>query len=487
MLELSEAVAVFTQPHLLSSLSTMGLIDIPIIAINRDLPEASSDLLKALICLPRCDSLDVGYLIYTSGSTGVPKGVSCHHKGAMNTITDLNSLYDVSRDDRVLALSSLSFDLSVYDIFGLLSAGGTIVIPSTQALSPPDPSIWNDIMETEGITLWNTVPAFMELLVSQLESTDGRLPASLRLIYLSGDWIPITLPRRIKAVSDNADLRIISMGGATEASIWSNMYEIDVNGSIDGSGIPEGWSSIPYGRPMRNQRMYVLNDRMEHCDVWVIGSLFIGGVGVAHGYYKNPDRTAYQFVRHPTTDEMLFRTGDLGRVRPEGLLEILGREDSQVKVNDFRIELGEIQKVLTEYEHVSSAALAVHNNALCAYLVLRSSHTVNNNKIDALISDLKVLCKTKLTEYMIPQHFSVLDELPLSPNGKLQRDKDNLVPPLPSNIESDYQLSARMNYILPSNDKEKAVMAMFSSILNISLTVVSVANIQPSLSWEGIH
>jgi len=382
VLELSESIAVYTQPHLLSVLSSLSLINVPIIVIHRDLPEASSDQVNAIRSLPKCDPIDVGYLIYTSGSTGVPKGVSCHHRGAMNTIMDLNSLFEVSRDDRVLALSSLSFDLSVYDIFGLLSAGGTIVIPPCRALSPPDPSIWRDIIQSQGITLWNTVPAFMELLVSQLESTDSRLPASLRLIYLSGDWIPITLPRRIKALSDNADLRIISMGGATEASIWSNMHEIDFNGSINGSGIPEGWSSIPYGRPMRNQRMYVLNDRMEHCDVWVTGSLYIGGVGVAHGYYKNHDRTAYHFVRHPRTDEILFRTGDLGRVRPEGLIEILGREDSQVKVNGFRIELGEIEKVLTEYDDVLSAALAVHNNALCAYLVLRSSHIASKKDED---------------------------------------------------------------------------------------------------------
>jgi len=217
---------------------------------------------------------------------------------------------------------------------------------------------------------------------------------------------------------------------------------------------------------MRNQRMYVLNDRMEHCDVWVTGSLFIGGVGVAHGYYKNPDRTAYQFVRHPTTDEMLFRTGDLGRVRPEGLLEILGREDSQVKVNGFRIELGEIEKVLTEYEDVSSAALAVHNNALCAYLVLRSSHTAGET--DQLISDLKVLCKEKLTEYMIPKHFSFLEELPLSSNGKLQREK--LLPPMLLSIENDHLLNTRENFILPSNDLENSVLTLFSTILNVSAT-----------------
>ena len=187
----------------------------------------------------------------------------------MNTITNLNSLFDVSHDDRVLALSSLSFDLSVYDIFSLLSAGGTIVIPSTQALSPPDPSIWHDIMQSEGITLWNTVPAFMELLVCQLESTDSRLPASLRLIYLSGDWIPISLPRRIKALSENADLRIISLGGATEASIWSNIYEIDDVNTFNLS------SYIPLVKAMDlNIAVYVLDDGvMLSCDLFQFESI----------------------------------------------------------------------------------------------------------------------------------------------------------------------------------------------------------------------
>jgi len=171
----------------------------------------------------------------------------------------------VSHDDRVLALSSLSFDLSVYDIFGLLSAGGTIVIPSTQALSPPDPSIWHDIMQSEA--LWNTVPAFMELLVCQLESADSRLP--LRLIYLTGDWIPISLPRRIKALSANADLRIISLGGATEASIWSNIYEIDDVNTLNIS------SYIPLVKAMDlNIAVYVLDDGvMLSCDLFQFESI----------------------------------------------------------------------------------------------------------------------------------------------------------------------------------------------------------------------
>jgi amino acid adenylation domain-containing protein len=414
VLELSEAVAVLTQPHLLASsaLSWMAGLSVPVTAVCQSQSPQQTDF-TALQSLPSVNADALAYLIYTSGSTGIPKGVCCHHRGAMNTIDDLNSLFSVTAADKVLALSSLSFDLSVYDIFGLLSAGGTVVIPDPHKVSPPDPSEWFDLVETEQITIWNTVPAFMELLVSHAEYMGLKLPACLRLVYMSGDWIPVTLPNRIRAVSDRADIRIISMGGATEASIWSNIFELENTAS---GGVPADWSSIPYGKPMRNQRMYVLNERMENCDVWVTGGIYIGGVGVAQGYYKNPERTAYQFVLHKVTGEFLFRTGDLGRVRPGGLIEILGREDSQVKVNGFRIELGEIERVLLEHKDVASAALAVHNNALCAYLVMR-----NDAELDAIT--LRTMCKTRLAEYMVPQHFMVMDEIPLSANGKVQRDK----------------------------------------------------------------
>ena len=172
---------------------------------------------------------------------------------------------------------------------------------------------------------------------------------------MSGDWIPPSLPGRIRAVCACEDVQVIAMGGATEAAIWSNMYEL----GREGSGLPAGWSSVPYGRPLRNQSMLILNENMEHCEVWVTGVIYIGGAGVAHGYYRNEERTAYQFVKHPLTGEALFRTGDLGRVRPDGLLEILGREDSQVKVNGFRIELGEIERVIQKHEDVLTAAVAV--------------------------------------------------------------------------------------------------------------------------------
>ncbi|RYG60030.1 amino acid adenylation domain-containing protein, partial [archaeon] len=388
VLEMSEAAAVLTQSFLLSEgFAWLEDLSIPVLSVDalglRLQDTVKEDELRPLqecveqYVISRRESeqglftSDLAYLIYTSGSTGLPKGVCCHHRGCMNTIQDLNDRYKVGEQDRLLGLSSLSFDLSVYDIFGMLHAGGCLVLPSVSSLSPPDPAEWFDLLEQEAVTVWNTVPAFMELIVSHAEMMGVKLPRTLRLIFMSGDWIPTNLPQRIRAVSENVDnLQIVSMGGATEASIWSNIFEVRQEDE-HGSGVPSGWRSIPYGQPMRNQRMYILNHRMQHCEPWVTGVIYIGGVGVAHGYYKNPERTAYQFVTHPVTGEKLFRTGDLGRLRPEGWLEILGREDSQVKVNGYRVELGEIEKTLMMHERVLSAVVAVHKNTLCAYIVLR--------------------------------------------------------------------------------------------------------------------
>ena len=138
----------------------------------------------------------------------------------MNTIRDLNTEFNVTQDDRVLALSSLSFDLSVYDIFGMLEAGAALVIPPAEYVSPPDPEQWLDLVRREQVTIWNTVPRFMELLVSHVEQNGERIPSCLRLVFMSGDFIPLTLPKRIRDACECSDVRIVSMGGATEAAIW---------------------------------------------------------------------------------------------------------------------------------------------------------------------------------------------------------------------------------------------------------------------------
>ena len=475
VVEMSGAVAVLTQTKVLAASDWLLSMNIPVIDVNSVCDIAASSLsaseikgISGVTSLARADPSDLGYLIYTSGSTGVPKGVCCHHMGAMNTIVDLNERFSVEPSDRILALSSLSFDLSVYDIFGLLTAGGRVVIPTPDIVSPPDPAEWFELLSSEGITIWNTVPAFVELLVSHAEFTGGQLPASLRLIFMSGDWIPVTLPARIRSVSACSDIRVISMGGATEAAIWSNMFEL---GKHD-TGLPVGWNSVPYGRPLRNQTMLVLDETYRHCEAWVPGVIYIGGAGVASGYYKDPDRTAYQFVHHPVTGERLFRTGDLGRVRPCGNIEILGREDSQVKVNGFRIELGEIERVLMQHESVSSAALAVHNNTLCAYVVWVSDMC---QETSVAFVELKELCRSSLTDYMIPKHFIALSKLPLSSNGKLQRDK---LPKPTSNVETDRDnlSSSSRAIIAPMSELENDVRESVSDVLSIDPVSVCCRN-----------
>jgi amino acid adenylation domain-containing protein len=348
---------------------------------------------------------DLAYIIYTSGSTGLPKGVMINHRGAVNTILDINHRWNVGPADRVFALSSLGFDLSVYDIFGTLAAGGAIVLPSPG--TERSPWEWTDLLTEHGVTVWNSVPALMEMLVEYSAGRGLRLPESLRLVLMSGDWIPVTLPDRVRALS-TPDITLIGMGGATEASIWSNFYPI---GTVD-----PAWPSIPYGKPLSNQHFDVLDPALRPRPDWVPGELYIGGTGVAMGYWRDPDKTEHAFITHPATGQRLYRTGDLGRYLPDGNLEFLGREDFQVKINGFRVELGEIEAALHSHHDVTSAVVIATGNShdtrrLVAYV------TPAHAPVDTL---RKYLC-CKLPGYLVPERFTALDQFPLTPNGKVDR------------------------------------------------------------------
>jgi amino acid adenylation domain-containing protein len=305
---------------------------------------------------------NLAYVIFTSGSTGQPKGVMIDHRGAVNTIMDVNHRFGIGPGDRVLALSALSFDLSVWDIFGTLAAGGTVVMPSPRA--DRDPAHWTELVREHGVTVWNSVPALMQAWLGA--GGPAAAPgAGLRLVLLSGDWIGIRLPDAIRACYPEA--QVISLGGATEASIWSVVYRIGT--------MPSEWTRIPYGKPLANQTLHVYDARLQPCPVWTTGDIYIGGVGVAKGYWADPDRTAERFIIHPDSGERLYRTGDLGRYLPGGDIDFLGRSDFQVKINGYRIELDEIAETLRRIPGVSDAVVTADTNPgtgrrqLVAYVV----------------------------------------------------------------------------------------------------------------------
>ncbi|WP_394838603.1 amino acid adenylation domain-containing protein [Pendulispora rubella] len=317
---------------------------------------------------------DRAYVILTSGSTGTPKGVVLQHRPVVNTIDWVNRRYGIGAHDRVLFLTSLCFDLSVYDVFGLLAAGGSIRIASARDVA--DPMRLLDWLCSGEITFWDSAPAALRQLVPFLEdgNSDARAWAEsrLRLVFLSGDWIPITLPGQVAARFPQA--RVVGLGGATEAAIWSNFHDIE---RVDPS-----WPSIPYGRPIQNARYYVLDADRQPCPVGVPGELFIGGECLAMGYAGDPDLSAAKFVPDPygrRPDAIMYRTGDRARFWADGTIEFLGRVDAMVKVRGYRVEPGEIETLLHQHPRVREAAVMARgertDTKLVAYVTPASATT----------------------------------------------------------------------------------------------------------------
>jgi amino acid adenylation domain-containing protein len=318
----------------------------------------------ALVQLPS----DLLYLIYTSGSTGRPKGVMIEHASVANRMHDIRGRFAIGPADRALGLTALHHDLSVFDIFGVLGAGATLVLPS--APLQRDPGHWTELMAAHTVTLWNSVPAFMAMLVEFHAGRGGHAladTAGLRVL-LSGDKIPLALVERMRQLLPDASL--YSLGGPTETTVWDICHPI---GPLDVYS-----QRLPYGRPLSNARYYVLDGADRLCPVNVPGELCIAGQGLARGYWRDEEKTAAKFVWHEPTAERLYRSGDLGCLRPDGELDILGRLDLQVKIHGQRIELEEIELTLQQHPAVRAAAVAVRMDpvqgpSLAAYLEVASA------------------------------------------------------------------------------------------------------------------
>lgn len=372
------------------------------------------------------------YVIYTSGTTGEPKGVVITHMAAANTIQDINRRFGVNENDKIIGLSAMTFDLSVYDIFGAFQAGAELVMVRDNR----DPRRIRKLVKEKGITIWNSVPSIFELFLSFVKEDDSF--GSLRCVLLSGDWISPALPDRIKKYCPNTE--VYSLGGATEASIWSILYPI---GRID----PE-WKSIPYGYPMKNQKVYVTDTKDRLCPPSVTGEICIGGIGLAEGYQNNPDKTAGAFVDMPELGR-IYRTGDLGVMEPEGFVRIIGRIDHQVKINGYRIETDEITSQVMRFSDDIMNAVAIpfkNDTKLCCF-----AETSVPLDTDKLIDYLSLY----LPPYMIPSKIISMDKLPLSSNGKTSRKK----------LSEIAEQESEVVMIPPRTDTEKMLCEIWKEVM----------------------
>ncbi|KQB83507.1 non-ribosomal peptide synthetase [Corynebacterium oculi] len=356
--------------------------------------------------LPRAvDGEDRAYVIFTSGSTGTPKGVVMTHRAAANTVAAVVDRHGIGPQDSVLAVSSLDFDLSVFDIFGLLGAGGTVVCIAQD--DHRDAFAWCELIRRHGVTTWNSAPALAEMLTVAAEEGPD-LP--LRLVLVSGDWVSPTLPARVRAVTAiPGGARVVAMGGATEGGIWSNAHVIDGPEDLD-----PAWPSVPYGRPLPGQAYRIVDAAGRDVPGGVVGELWIGGLSLATGYLSRPDLTAERFITD-TDGSRWYRTGDHGYWGDDDLLFFVGRRDNQVKIRGHRVELGDVEHHLRALDGVEAAVVLPEpgNTALRALVAAAGNAQTADRVREALAATLP--------GFMVPRDVTVVPQLRLTANGKIDR------------------------------------------------------------------
>lgn len=354
---------------------------------------------------------DPAYILLTSGTTGTPKAVVVSQSNVLNLCTATNATFAMTAEDRILAVTALHHDLSVYDIFAAFSTGaGLVLLPEDQAR---DPDTWIERILTHRVSFWNSVPAFLKLLAGRCEERGVRLP--VRLFTAGGDWVEAALPARLRAIAPKA--LFYSIGGPTETTVWNIMYRVE-------DELPEGWSVIPYGAATENNSYYLLDEDLREVPDWVTGEMYCAGANVCLDILG--DGAAQRFAVHPKTGERLYRTGDVGRFHPDGLIEILGRTDFQINIGGYRLDPAEIETTLLRHPAVERAVVVPagqrsghSGHALGVFILPEKEHAARGAK--ALEEELTAWLTAQLPVQMIPRLWSVTSSLPLTANGKVDR------------------------------------------------------------------
>ncbi|WP_165423128.1 non-ribosomal peptide synthetase [Ktedonosporobacter rubrisoli] len=398
---------------------------------------------------------DLAYIIYTSGSTGRPKGVAITQRNIAEYFDAALDHYAPQPDDRVIQNHRLSFDFSIWEIFGPLLRGASLYLVPRQVSR--DIGALTQLISEQQITILNMTPSQFTTLLEYVLLLQPTALQSLRLIVMGGETFPLALARKaLNILPENC--KLYNDYGPTEATIGCTAFHVTQANLEKYSNL----ASVPIGKPMNNMQLYVLDNAMNPVPVNVAGELYIGGVCIGSGYLNRPELTAACFVVDPYGQEAgtrLYKTGDLARYLPDGAIELLGRIDDQIKFRGFRIELGEIEAVLREHPQVQEAVVILHKRAendqqIIAYIHMGSGQT-------ASLNELRTHLKARLPEYMIPSTFIFIEQMPLNTNGKI--DRKALPEP-----DQTARMSAEVQYIAPRNQIEETVAMIWADILNVN-------------------
>lgn len=399
------------------------------LCVNRAVSRKDAEIAKDA----KVDPANLAYVIYTSGSTGTPKGVLVSHRNLVHsTLARLRYYQEPVKS--FLLLSPFAFDSSVAGVFWTLCQGGRLIIPEED--SHADPAYLAELIERHSVSHLLGLPALYDLILRH--SSPGQL-SSLRTVIVAGESCPPEVVQHHNVTLPHAAL--FNEYGPTEATVWSSVHRCDR--STD-------QRSVPIGRPVMNTQIYVLDAQLQPAPIGITGEVYIGGDGVARGYCNHPEQTAERFVPNPFSvrpGARLYRTGDLARFLADGNIEYVGRNDFQVKVRGYRIELGEIELALAQHPDVKEAAVLANEARLIAYVVLNEVGTAKQ---------LREFLKERLPEYMVPSSFVLLDALPLTTTGKVDR----------KTLLKQIDVEAEENYVAPRTPLEKVLAGVFSEVLS---------------------